>query len=55
MAIEKLELGCCEFAPLPTVFGDELSYYETVCKLIEIVNGLIDKVNELEGRIRDAN
>lgn len=47
MAISEL---CTESYPvLPLVYGDSLSYYETVCKLVEKVNELVDEVNKLKG------
>ena len=31
---------------LPLVYDDSLSYYETICKLINVVNEVIEKIQE---------
>nr|DAP24947.1 MAG TPA: hypothetical protein [Caudoviricetes sp.] len=38
---------------LPLVFDDSMSYYETVCKLVYVVNQLIGLINgDLSGSIK---
>lgn len=41
--LKPFKLWCCKV--LPTVFGEEMSYYETLCKVKEILNGVISNVN----------
>ena len=41
-------LFCCINKILPLVYDDSLSYYENVCKLIEIINSTNGNIEELE-------
>lgn len=41
--LETFKLWCCRV--LPTVFDESMSYYEVLCKVMEILNGVIDDVN----------
>ena len=36
---------------LPLVYDESLSYYETICKLVEYVNGLVSDVQKFSDKI----
>lgn len=46
--IVKYKCGLHSIPVLPTVYGEELSYYESICKLTNKINEVIDTVNEFE-------
>lgn len=41
--LHSFKLWCCRV--LPAVFDESMSYYEVLCKVMEILNGVIDDVN----------
>lgn len=41
-------LRCTELV-LPTSFGEGLSYYEVLCKVVKVLNELLERVEEIEG------
>lgn len=49
--LKPFKAWCC--AVLPTVFGDEMSYLEVLCKVKEILNGVIHDVNLLDEELED--
>lgn len=49
MAVEKFRFWCQKVLPL--VYDDSLSYYETLCKLSEKINEVIEFANDLEEKI----
>lgn len=46
MDISKVYTRC--YPILPTVYDDSLSYYESVCKLVNKVNELVDFINNIK-------
>lgn len=46
MTFEKFRIRCAKI--LPAVYDDSLSYYETLCKMRELVNTLIDYINQFD-------
>lgn len=48
--LKPFKMWCC--AVLPTVFGEEMSYYEVLCKVKEILNGTITDVNLLQSEVQ---
>lgn len=47
--LEPFRIWCC--MTLPTVFGEEMSYYEVLCKVKDILNGVISDVNLTAGEL----
>lgn len=50
---DKLKFWCQKVLPL--VYDDSLSYYETICKVVDKLNELAAKFNEIEGLIVELN
>ena len=44
---ELRDLKCCVPKILPLVYDESMSYYEVICKLISIVNKVVDNVNAI--------
>lgn len=42
--IKPIKMNCTPI--LPTAYGDALSYYEEVCKLVEKTNEIINYIND---------
>ena len=55
--LEKFRFWC--YKVLPLVYDDELSYYETLCKVVDYINKLIeqDKIfsDDIEGLKKDLD
>lgn len=51
--IEKFRFFCQKILPL--VYDDSLSYYETLCKINNKLNEVIDKTNEIQEAITIVN
>lgn len=41
--LNSFKLWCCN--TLPAIFDESMSYYEVLCKVMEILNGAIDDIN----------
>ena len=50
MTFEHVRFWC--FKVLPLVYDDSLSYYETLCKVVEKLNEMIDSLGELNDTVR---
>ena len=50
---KKLKFWCQKILPL--VYDDSLSYYETICKVVDKLNEIAAKYNEVEELIEDLN
>lgn len=50
---EKLKFCCMPI--LPTVFGEEMSYLEVLCKMRDSLNAMIDNMNKQDEAIADIN
>lgn len=45
-------MNCFNYTPIiPTTFDDTMSLYETVCKLTDKLNELVDAVNALQAQV----
>lgn len=45
-------MNCFNYIPvIPATFDDTITLYETVCKLAEKVNELVDAVNALQAQV----
>ena len=50
--IDKIEcLNCNEI--LPSTFDDSISYYETLCKVIEVLNNIVTTTNEEKEKLNE--
>lgn len=49
--LEPFKMWCCR--TLPTVFDDEMSYYEVLCKVKDVLNGVIEDVQLTAEELND--
>lgn len=40
---------------LPAVYGDELSYYELLCKVVDYLNKTLENVNDINGNVQELD
>lgn len=44
-------MKCFNYPAIPATFDDSITLYETVCKLVEKLNELVDAVNALQAQV----
>lgn len=49
--LKPFKAWCCQI--LPTIFDDTMSYYETLCRVQEILNACIDDINLLDADLQN--